>query len=844
MLDSFKSDFFYGWRILRRNPSFAFVATASLALGIGANTLIFSIINSTLLKPMGYGDASRLAVIWTAPTDHRDQIGTSSVSTYFALRDQSRSFESLGAFNGGGCGVRTLGADRDGGAAERIFGQCFSPSLFDALGVKPAIGRTFTDAEDQVGNVASVVLLSDSFWKSRFGADRGIIGKTITINRVPATVIGVLPADFELFKDPNAPSTRAADLDFIVPLELAPTQVQSRVGGLTIVGRLKPGVSAVQAQAEIDTIAAQLARDDPERHDGLIARVESLQRAAYRDYRSPLLILEGAVGFVLLISCANVAGLLVARTANRRSEVALRLALGAARWRLVRQFITENLPIGFIGGAVGVVLSMAGLRVFVAAAPSDFPRLGQVSVDGRVLAFTAVAVVLTSILSAIAPAVQASNVKVGDPLREVTRSSTGGLHRQRLRSLLVMGQIALAVVLLVGAGLMVNSFVRVLKNNLGADPSNLLTFDFRLTQNETVTPAGRYRGLGLWNISPVPAERVERVLDRLHSVPGVQAVGAVNLSPFGGQTMSMPFAVEGHPASPVGGQQTATYFAVTRDFFGALRIPLIRGRDFTDRDGRDSLHVMIINQTMARQFFPNEDPLGKHVTMDFVPNERPWEIVGVVGDMATTPLQRQQAAAIYVPHIQQPSSFTGPLWYTRSGMYFVLRTSVAPMTLLPAVKSAVAEVDRNTPVADVRTAEQTIANQVRNLRLYMLLLGVFGSIAAILAAIGIYGVMAYSVAERTREIGIRIALGGRVHDVLMMVCRHAAWVVGIGLIAGLAGSLVLSGLIRSALFGIGATDPATYLAVSFVLLVIAVIACLIPAHRAASIDPTLALKHE
>src|SRR5262245_17496505 len=791
MFEEFRSDLLHGLRSLRRNRNFTFVAAVSLALGIGANTLIISIINSTLLKPMGYGDASRLAVIWTTPINQRDQIGTSSVATYFALRDQSRSFESLGAFNGGGCGVRTLGSDRDGVAAERIFGQCFSPSLFDALGIKPQIGRIFTDAEDQVGNVAAVVLLSDAFWRNRFAADPTIIGKTITINRAPTTVIGVLPADFELFKDPNAEATRSPQLDFVAPLELTPTQVQSRVGGLTIVGRLKPGVSEVQAQAEIDTITAQLATGDPERHSGLAARVESLQRAAYRDYRSPLLLLEGAVAFVLLISCANVAGLLVARIATRRSEVALRMALGASRWRLVRQLITENLPIGFLGGAVGVLLSIVGLNAFIDIAPGDFPRLDQVALDGRVLAFTALVVVLTSILSAVAPAMQASKVQLGDPLKEVTRSSTEGPNRQRLRSVLVTGQIALAIMLLIDAGLMVNSFVRVLKNDLGADTRNLLLFEFRLTQGETVTPAGRYRGMGLWNISPVPAERVERVLDRLQSAPGVTAVGAVSLPPFRGQVLKMPFVIEGRPAPPAEVQQTANYFAVTRGFFGAMRVPLLRGREFTDRDTVDSVHVMVINEALAHQFFSNEDPIGKHITLDFVPNERPWEIVGVVGDTAATPLQQEQTAAVYVPHVQQPSIFTGPSWYTRSGMYFAVRTAVPPTTLLPAIKSAVAEVDRNTPVADARTAEQTIDNQVRNLRLYMLLLGIFGAMAAVLAAIGIYGVMSYSVAERTREIGIRIALGGRVQDVLAMIFQHAAWIIGIGVIAGLAGSIVL-----------------------------------------------------
>jgi putative ABC transport system permease protein len=842
-LDELRDDIFYGSRILRRSWSFAAVATMSLALGIGVNTLVFSVVNSTLLKPMSYANPDRLVVVWTTPAQNPQQTGTSSVSTYFGLRDQAQSLESVGAFNGAGCGVKTLGADRDGAPAERLFGQCFSPSLFNVLGIKPFMGRTFTDAEDQVGNVAPVVLISHGLWQRRFGSDPNIVSKTIDFNLTPTSVIGVLPADFELFKDPNAEATRGMDIDFVVPLELTPTQVQSKVGGLTIVGRLKPEVSINQANAEIEAIAARLASSDPERHQGLGAHIDAFDRAAYRDYRSPLLLLEGAVAFVLLISCANVAGLLLARTASRRSEVALRIALGARRSRIVRQFITESLPITLLGGIGGVVLSTLGLSVFVATAPTDFPHLDQIAVDARVLGFTALVIVLTSVLSSVVPAIQASKVNIGDPLKESTRS-TGGGGQQRLRSLLVMGQIALALVLLICSGLIVRSFVRVLQSDLGADPVNLLTFDFRMTQGETVTPAGRYRGLGLWNISPVPAHRVEQVLDRLQSVPGVQGVAAINTALFRSQTMYMPFVVEGQPVPSDRQQQVANYFAVTRGFFKVMRTRILRGRDFDNHDNADSAHVMIINETMARQFFSNVDPLGKHVTLDWVPNERPWEIVGVVQDTASSPLQLQQAPAVYVPHLQQPPQFTGPGWYTRAGMYFVVRTAVEPMTLLAAVKTAAADIDRNTPVADVRTARQTILNQVRNLRLYMLLLGVFGIVATVLAATGIYGVMAYSVTERTREIGIRIALGGRIQDVLMMVFRNGMTVIVIGLAAGLVSSLAITRLIRSFVFGITLTDPVTYITVSVLVLLIGLLACMVPARRAASVDPTVALKYE
>jgi predicted permease len=843
LMDELRADVLYGLRSLHRNRSFTAAAAVSLALGIGANTLIFSVVNSTLLKPMGYSNPSRLAVIWTTQGQNSAQTTTSSVSTYFGVRDQSQSFESIGAFNGGGCGIRSLGLDRDSVPAERIFGQCFSPSLFETLGIKPEIGRTFTNAEDQVGNVAPVVLISHRLWQSRFAGDPGLLGKTINLNRVPTVVIGILAPDFELFKDPNAESTRSPVVDFVLPLELTPTQVQSKVGGLTIVGRLKPGIAIQQAQTEINTVSARLAADDPERHQSLGARVDSLQDAAYRDYRSPLLLLEAAVAFVLLISCANVAGLLLARATARRSEVALRTVLGAARWRIMRQLITENLPVAILGGVGGVLLSVLGLRMFTSLAPSDFPHLDQISLDIRVLAFTAIVVVVTGILSAIVPAAHASGVNLGDPLKESMRT-TGGQGRQRLRSMLAMGQIALALVLLISAGLMVRSFIHVVQTDLGADTQRLLMFDFRMAQAETVTPAGRYHGLGLWDISPVPAQRVETVLNRVTDVPGVSGAAAVNVPPFRNQPILIPFVIEGRPVPADSQQQTANYFAITRGFFGVMRIPLLRGRNFDEHDVADSGLAMIINQTMARQYFPNEDPIGKHIILDLGPNERPWEIVGVVADTAVSPLQRKQEPAFYVPHLQQLPKFAGPLWSTRAGMYFVVRTAGEPMPMLAPIKAAVAEVDRNTPVADARTALQTIDNQVRNLRLYLMLLGVFGAVATALAATGIYGVLAYSVAERTREIGIRMALGGTISDVLMMVIGSAMRVIGIGLAGGLAGSLALTRLIQSSLFGVTLTDPTTYIGVSLLVIAVGALACFLPARRAACVDPTIALKYE
>jgi putative ABC transport system permease protein len=858
-MQTFVRDVLFGLRMIRRSPGFAAAATVSLALGIGANTLIFSVVDSTLLKPLPFPNSDRLVILWNIADQSRpDVLGTSSIPRYYAFRDKARSFESVGAFNGFACGSRNLGFDEYGVPSERILGQTLSPSMFRTLGVTPVMGRTFTDEEDRADNIAPVMLISHRTWQRRFGGKANVLGKTLTLNHVPTTVIGVLPADFDFFGD---------NLEFFAPLCLTRAQELSRIGGNTVVARLKPGVSIEKAQAEVDAISAQLAASDPARHQGIGTRVELLQRATarsfnsngqpYGDYGSPLLILQGAVAFVLLIACANVAGLLLARTASRRGEIALRLALGASRWRVIRQMMTESLPIAALGGTLGVALSWVGLRLFLTTAPPGFPRLDHIALDGRVLAFTAVAVLLTTVLFAVIPAVQASKVPLLDPLTESGRSGgTAGAGRQRGRSLLVTGQVALALVLLIGAGLMINSFVRVIRHDLGADPTNLLTFDFRWPWpvSEGIKPlAERYRDMSLWEVSPAPALAFDRVYARLQTLPGVVSVAAVSVSPFASESLSMPFLIEGRPEPTVPGirgegrietRQIADYAAVTPGFFATMKIPLLAGRDFDARDTSDRPFVTIINRTMARRYFGNDDPIGQRIRLDFVPNEPQREIVGVVGDMFSGPLQPEHQPAIYVPHVQQTSRFAGPWVYQRIGMYFVVRTAAEPMQLVPSLKRAVAEVDPATPVANPATIEESIDSQIRHLRLYMLLLGIFGGVAAILAATGIYGVMAYSVAERTREIGIRMALGARAHDVLVMILQQATWIVGVGLVFGLAGAFAVTRLIRSTLFDVTPTDPPTFVVVSLALLVIAALASLIPTRRATAVDPTIALKSD
>jgi putative ABC transport system permease protein len=838
-VSSLWQDVLYGLRMLIKKPGFTAIASLSLALGIGANGLIFSILNATLLRPLPYPDARRLVIVWNVPETRTEQRNGANGSSYFAWRDGNHSFEAIGAMNGAS---RNLGADGGGRPAERIEVQTFSPSMFKVLGVQPLLGRAFLDSESQLGEAAPVVLLSDGFWEKHFHRDPNVVGKTLTLDGGKVTIVGVMPPKFNFFFD---------DAELWAPLEIGRVQAQSKQGFLPVIARLKPGVSMAQAEADVKTISARIALSDPERNKGMTARVEPLQDAAFGGLRNPLLILQGAVAFVLLIGCANVAGLLLARAASRRTEIAIRTAIGAGRSRIVRQLVTESLPLALLGGIIGFGLAWAGLKLFVALAPTGFPRLIELTLDASALGFTALISLVTGVAFSIVPALQVSKTGLGSALKETGRSGTEGAARQYARSVLVVVQISLALVLLVGAGLMINSFARAQNSPLGADPKGLLTFEFRFTQNETITPYGRFRGVGLWDVNPATTQTYDRVLERMKAVPGVTAAAGISRPPLNGNGISMTFGTEGRPApppSPSGANQeqvqAANYFAVTPGYFSTMKIPVLRGREFTALDKSGGANVIIINQTMARRFWPNEEPLGRHITLDFVPDEPPREIVGIVADTPANRLQKRQAPIMYVPHGQQPPRWLGPAWNDRAAMFFVLRTAGDPMSLVPAVRRAVSEIDPNHPAAGFRTVETYLDQQVQDVRTYMALLAIFGAIAAVLSAIGIYGVMAYSVAERTREIGIRMALGAGSQAVLGVVMRKALILVTLGLAIGLAASFALTRLIASALFGVTATDPPTFAAVSILLAMVALAACVVPTRRAVTVDPTVALRYD
>ena len=827
-------DILYGFRMLLKKPGFTIVAALSLALGIGANTVIFSLINTTLLRPLPYGDAGHLVMIWSIPLDHPDQLNGVTAYNYLAFQERAKSFESMGIVRTQVCNI---GADEHGQPPERVDCENFTPSLFQTLGVQPILGRVLAADENPIDTPTRVLLISNRFWQRRFNGNRNVIGQILHVDGLDKTIIGVMPPNFYLFDE---------QADFWTPLNWTHTEMASTQYTSGLAARLKPGIELKQAQAEMDALAAQQMAADPVRNKNLGVRVQSMTESLYGQLRSPLLLLQGAVGLVLLIGCANVAGLLLARAASRRTEIAVRTAIGAGRWRIIRQLVTESVPLSLIGGIVGISLAWGGLRLFVAAAPPGFPRLNELSLDLPVLGFTALVAIFTTILFGIVPAIQASNPDLVGSLKESGRSGTEGVARQHLRSALVTLQIAMALVLLIGAGLMINSFIRIQKNPLGADPKNLLTFDFTFARDEAIKPYARYRNQGLWDVNPLTTLTFQRVFERLQKIPGVISVAGAGTPPLAG-ALRMGFLVEGRPDQPgPNGEasQTANYIAVTPTYFETLRAPILQGREFNVRDTASSPFVAVINQTMAKRYWPNESAVGKQIRLDYVPNEPLREIVGVAGDVRMNRQQRQLTPTIYVPYLQQTPRWMGAGYGMRAGMYFILRTSGNPLSLATSVRQATAEVDSSRPVAEVRTVEEYLERQVQYVQLYVLLLGIFGAIAAGLAAIGIYGVMAYAVAERTREIGIRMALGASAGDIFRLVVLHALILMSIGLTLGLAGSFAMTRYLKSALYEVTATDPSTFIAVSLLLAGVAMIACLVPTRRAVSVNPTVALRYE
>jgi predicted permease len=817
----FLNDVRYAMRTLAQNPGFTSIAVLALALGIGANTAIFSVVNGVLLQPLPYQDPARLVQL----SERSPDFSTMSVAylNFKDWRDQNHCFSSIAA-------IRWEDYDvTGGGQPEHLNGRMVSAEFFRVLGIHPVLGRDFDANEDRLGTTP-VAMISGGLWSRRFGSDPGAIGRKLKLNGEDYTIIGVTPADFQ-YQGTYDIYTLIGQWDNVV------ARSRDMHPGLYVVARLAPGVEQSQAQSEMTAIAARLAEAYPRSNAKHGINVRPLTAVVVGNVASTLLVLLGAVGFVLLIACANVANLLLARSTGRRKEMAIRSAMGASRARVVLQLLTESLVLSLAGGAVGLAVAAWGSKAVVAAVPGGLPRMESIAVDGWVLAFTLGVSVLTGVAFGLAPALESSVADVHETLKEGSRGSTAGRHR--LRNLLVVSEVSAALVLLIGAGLMLRTMRQLNSVNPGFDPSRVLTFS-----------------VGLSPASTTSSDRILQTFDRtlagIRAVPGVTNASVTTLIPLGGSDSEMPFYVTGRPRPATQGDMNwALTYATDPDYLKTMGIPLLRGRYLAPRDARRAAPVVVIDEVLARSIFPKEDPIGKSIAVPdmgggFGPElTRPMEIVGIVGHVNHWGLDTDAAARVrselYVPMAQIPEPFMKVLATSSS---FVVRAGMDPLAIAPAMRRAVAEAGNEQPVYSVRTMSHIVSESIAGRRFSMLLLGIFAALALLLAAVGIYGVISYAVAQRTHEIGIRMALGARPGNVLRVVVAQSMTPVLAGVAIGLAASFGLTRLMANMLYGVKASDPATFCMVALALIGVALAASVIPARRATRIDPTTALRHE
>ncbi len=811
-METLWQDIRYAVRLLIKRPGFTIVAVLTLALGIGANTAIFTAVDRALLRPFPYKNPDTLVHLWeTSPQrDYREH--QASYPDYLDWREQNNSFEEMAGYSGGN--VTFTGR----GEPERVQIARVTSSFFPLLGVEASLGRTFR-AEEDTASTERVVMLSHGLWQRRFGADLQIIGQQITLNGAGFTVVGVLPQSFHFAK------VGAAELWF--PLRPQPFQAQRRnMYWLNVIARLKPNVSEQQAYSEMSAIAGRIEEQFPDSHTGIGIKIVPLRDEIVGPVKPLLLVLLGAVAFVLLIACANVANLLLARAAGRRREIAIRMALGSSRLRLIQQLLTESMLLALAGGVAGLLLAGWGIELLTAAIPNSLivqmPYLEGLSLDMKVLGFTFALSVLTGIIFGLAPAYQASKPDLNEALKEGSKSSTG-IRRARLRSLLVVSEIALALILLIGAGLMIKSLNRLLEINPGFDTEKLLTFQLSL-------PMNRYS----------EANRVvafqDQLLARIESLPGVKGAATTDILPLSGGGNTGTLQVEGRPVPPPDERTEFNIRTISPNYFSVMGIPLVKGRFFTERDNSDRPKMLIINQTMADRVFPDGNALGRRIMFTFDAMKQPWEIVGIVGDENVTSLDVKITPIVYSSYLQDSSS----------QISVVARTTTDPATLISAVRNEVRTLDSDLPIFSETTMEQLISNSPSTfLRRYpAFLIGAFAIASLCLAMLGIYGVISYSVTERTHEIGIRMALGAKASDVLRLVVGQSMLLAFAGIALGIVGALAVTRIMTSLLFGVTATDPQTFIITSLVLTGVALGACFVPARRATKVDPMVALRYE
>ncbi|HUJ30967.1 MAG TPA: ABC transporter permease [Candidatus Acidoferrum sp.] len=807
----------YAFRLLRKSPGFTLIAVLTLALGIGANTAVFSVVNGVLLRPLSYPEPDRLIRVWER-TRAFEQNSVAYLN-YVDWRKDNRTCEEMGA-------LRSEDFNMTGnGVPERLKGVQVSASMLRVVGMTPLRGRTISEEEDRAGG-APVALISEGLWQRRFGSAPGILGRKLTLNGTPHTVVGIVPASFQL------PDRER--IDVFTPLGQAGSlllQDRETHPGIQVIGRLKPGATEQQARADMVRIAASLERAYPKENTGHSATVLPLKESVVGDVRPILLVLTGAVVLVLLIACANVANLMLSRATARQKEMAVRTALGAGRFQILRQLLTESAILSVLGGAAGLVVASWGMGFLLKAVPTGLPRMEQIGIDGRVLAFTLLVSLGTGMLFGMAPALTLARSEVRAVLVEAGRGMIGG--SQRLRDLLVVGETALALVLLVGGGLMIQSIWRLSGVNPGLNPHHVLAFNVALSPAKMASPATERRAY-------------TQMIERIRRTSGIEAAAVMLDMPFSDDDWETDVWIDGtpQPKSTNDLPLVLTYYT-TPEYLRVMRIPLVRGRYFNEFDTSGKPPVMVIDEVMARSLFPGQDPIGRYATIGGMGEGAvKAQIVGIVGHVRHWGLERDATATIraqmYAPMMQIPDQYMSFV----SSSSVVLRTAGEPLQYESAVRAQVLGSDRDQPVWNMKSMDSMIADTMAERRFSMLLLGTFAAIALLLASVGIYGVISYLVSQRTREVGIRLALGARTEDVLKLVVGRGALLalagVGIGMAAALAATQALSKM----LFGVSATDPLTYTAVAVVLAAVAVLASYLPARRAAGIDPMVALRYE
>ncbi|HEV3218844.1 MAG TPA: ABC transporter permease [Candidatus Acidoferrales bacterium] len=813
-LETFLQDVRFALRMLRKNPSFTAIAILTLALGIGANTAIFSVVYAVLLRPLPYPDSGQLVSVFDAKLSEGIPRNGFSYNNFKALREQNSVFSELD-------GVQNHDLTLTGrGEPTTVHTAVVTPGMLSLFLENPIAGRTFRP-EDGVQGAPAVVVLSENLWRSQFDAGPNIIGTAVDLDKRPFTVIGVMPASFQ------PPLTGGVEQIWI-PVQQDPvfSAFMKGTGGhwLRLVGRLKPGVSLAQAQAEMDAMSARFAHESPAENTGWTFHIMPLQQATVREVRPALLVMLGAVGLVLLVACANIANLLLARATSRVREIALRIAIGAGRARIIRQLLTEAAVLGLFGGLAGIALAYWGVHALLTLVPENLPQVNAIHVDGAVLGFALLLSILAGIIFGLAPAFFAADSNLRANLQESGGRSGEGGRRRRARSILAIAEISLAMVLLVAAGLLVRSFVMLTSVNPGFQPQHILTAQISLPQFQYSKPE-QWIAFSDDFLARVQAE--PGLHDSAIALPLPLAYGFVNLA----------FNIVGSPLKTAGSSRTADYVSATPDYFGVMGIPLLRGRVFDQHDKMSSPNVVVISEALARVYFPNQDPLGKQLFFFGFPPGAPAsnrEIVGVVGDVRDDSLGKDPGPMVYLPYDQ------APLW----GAIIVSKTTLSIGEFAAAMRRDAGAIDKDLPVTDVFALPDAVSKSVAQPRFRTLLLGLFGAMALVLAAAGIFGVISYSVSSRTHEIGIRVALGAQRKTILWMVLRETLLLAAVGLAVGVPCALAASRLLGHMLFGVSAYDPATLAAVAFVLAAVAVFAGYVPARRAMRVDPIVALRHE